>query len=112
MIDHVNIPVSSLARAQPFYEAALAALGYGVVAQDGPAIGFGTDTWAFGIEETCGAFQPIHLAFSAASQAQVREFHLAACAAGGRCNGAPGPRAQYGPGYYAAYVLDLDGHNI
>ena len=38
-------------------------------------------------------------------------FHAAALAAGGRDNGAPGERP-YGEYYYAAFVLDPDGHNI
>lgn len=112
MIDHVNIPVSSLARSKPFYRAVLGALGQGIVAQDGPVIGFGTDRWSFGIEEVEGAFVPLHLAFVATSRHQVRDFHRIALASGGQCNGEPGERGFYGPGYYAAYVLDPDGHNI
>ena len=51
----------------------------------------------------------VNLAFAARSQKAVRAFHEAALAAGGRDNGAPGPRPQYFDGYYAAYVLDPDG---
>jgi len=36
----------------------------------------------------------------------------AALAAGGRDNGAPGLRADYGPNYYAAYVIDPDGFRL
>lgn len=32
--------------------------------------------------------------------------------AGGKDNGAPGYRTDYGPGYYAAFVIDQNGHNI
>jgi hypothetical protein len=35
-----------------------------------------------------------------------------ALAAGGRDNGAPGPRPHYHEDYYGAFVLDLDGHNV
>ena len=38
-------------------------------------------------------------------------FHAAALAAGGRDNGAPGERPYSGV-YYAAFVLDPDGHNL
>ena len=55
---------------------------------------------------------PIHLAFAAENRDQVREFHRAALAAGGRDNGAPGVRAKYHPDYYGAFVFDPDGHNI
>jgi hypothetical protein len=41
-----------------------------------------------------------------------RRGHSFAVAAGGDDNGAPGERAHYHPGYYAAYVLDPDGNNV
>jgi catechol 2,3-dioxygenase-like lactoylglutathione lyase family enzyme len=53
-----------------------------------------------------------HLAFSADDDATVRAFHTAALAAGYEDHGAPGERAVYHPGYYGAFVLDPDGHNI
>ena len=52
---------------------------------------------------------PNHLAFHADDQTAVDEFYRAAIAAGGKDNGAPGPRPEYG---YAAFVLDRDGHNV
>ena len=55
---------------------------------------------------------PLHLAFRAPSRAAVDAFHAAAVATGGRDNGAPGLRTRYHANYYAAYVLDPDGHNI
>ncbi len=33
-------------------------------------------------------------------------------AAGGSDNGDPGERPHYHPGYYGAFVLDPDGHNL
>jgi catechol 2,3-dioxygenase-like lactoylglutathione lyase family enzyme len=54
----------------------------------------------------------VHLAFSAREDAVVRAFHAAALAAGYEDHGAPGERAVYHPGYYGAFVLDPDGHNI
>ena len=53
-----------------------------------------------------------HVAFGAPDHATVDAFHAAALAAGGRDNGAPGLRPHYHPGYYGAFVLDPDGHNI
>ena len=52
------------------------------------------------------------MAFAASSRAEVDAFHAAALAAGGTDNGAPGLRPLYHPGYYGAFVLDPDGHNI
>jgi catechol 2,3-dioxygenase-like lactoylglutathione lyase family enzyme len=54
----------------------------------------------------------VHLAFPAESDAAVRAFHAAALAAGYEDHGGPGERAVYHPGYYGAFVLDPDGHNV
>ena len=54
----------------------------------------------------------VHLAFPAAGNATVDAFHAAALAAGYRDNGAPGDRAVYHAGYYAAFVVDPDGNNV
>ncbi|MBI3556095.1 MAG: hypothetical protein HY074_07515 [Deltaproteobacteria bacterium] len=53
-----------------------------------------------------------HLALVAPNPGAVDQFHAAALAAGGRCNGKPGPRPQYSETYYAAFVFDLDGHRL
>ncbi|KAM3562359.1 hypothetical protein MY1884_001858 [Beauveria asiatica] len=39
----------------------------------------------------------------------VVDFYIAA---GGKDNGAPGPRPHFGPQYYAAFVIDPMGNNI
>jgi predicted lactoylglutathione lyase len=56
--------------------------------------------------------KPLHVAITAKDRASVDAFHRAALAAGGKDNGPPGLRPQYHPNYYAAFVFDLDGHNI
>jgi len=53
-----------------------------------------------------------HVAFFATSKAEVDAFHAAALKAGATDDGAPGPRAEYGPQFYGAYVRDLDGNKI
>ncbi|MEM9584022.1 MAG: VOC family protein [Pseudomonadota bacterium] len=112
MIDHVNIPVSDLTDAQAFFDAVLAELDMTILAKDGPALGYGTSAWTFGIVLDEGAIQPLHVAFVAKSHAVVRAFHAAGLAAGGSCNGAPGVRPHYGARYYAAFLTGPDGHNI
>jgi len=112
MIDHFNLPVVDLARSRFFYEGVLAPLGFRALAQDGQAIGFGSESWSFGIVATVFPFPKLHLAFTAAARSAVDRFHEAAVALGGRSNGAPGLRPGYDPDYYAAFVLDPDGHNI
>src|SRR3954471_24652336 len=54
----------------------------------------------------------VHFAFPAQDDATVRAFHAAALAAGYEDHGGPGERAVYHPGYYGAFVLEPDGHNV
>ncbi len=122
ILDHIGINVRDYARSKAFYEKALAPLGVTPVMEYGLACGFGRDGkpdfWVgqgatrFQTEEQVRVITPIHVAFVARSRAEVDAFHAAALAAGGRDNGAPGLRPEYHPGYYGAFVLDLDGHNI
>ena len=112
IVDHVNLPVRDLQRARRFYEAALQPLGYRFLMQNGSAVGFGTSNWSFGVVQTTAPFPSIHLAFSANTAEQVVKFFEAALQAGGRSNGEPGLRPHYHASYYAAFVLDPDGHNI
>jgi catechol 2,3-dioxygenase-like lactoylglutathione lyase family enzyme len=116
VIDHVSVGVSDLARSSAFYAHALAPLGF---AQLGPwregvrEITFGleeADDFSISAEYPTGA--PVHVAFAADRREQVDAFYAAAVAAGGRDNGPPGLRPEYSEGYYGAFVLDPDGHNI
>ena len=113
MIDHVTANVSDFARAKPFYEQALAPLGYSLQMEFESAAGFGTgegipDFW-IGSSPDRGA---THVALRASDRAAVDKFYEAAIAAGGQDNGAPGLRPDYHETYYAAYVHDADGNNI
>ena len=53
---------------------------------------------------------PTHIAFLARNRKQIDEFHGAALQAGGKDNGAPGPREGYAA--WAAFAFDPDGNNI
>jgi catechol 2,3-dioxygenase-like lactoylglutathione lyase family enzyme len=111
MIAHTTLPVRDYRRAKAFYGKVLAPLGYQNNMEFGDAAGFNdgknTDFWI----SRQDSFPPLHLAFEARSEAEVKAFHAAALAAGATDNGAPGYR-DYWPGYYAAFVHDPDGHNI
>ena len=114
-IDHVGLAVADLGRARAFYEQALAPLGIEVVMEvtvGGVHVGFGDTRPFFWISGGCAPGGRTHVAFAAASTAEVDAFHAAALAAGGTDNGAPGLRPHYHPAYYGAFVLDPDGHNI
>ncbi len=114
MIDHVSLRVSDFERSMAFYRRALAPLGYAVIVEFPGAAGMGVDGkpdfWVTKAEGT--PVTTTHLAFLARDRKTVDAFFEAAVAAGGKDNGAPGPRAIYHPGYYGAFVLDPDGHNI
>ena len=120
MIDHTGLTVSELARSVVFYRAALAPLGYAVIAQFPAAVTGASDVAGFGVPPKADFWvaegtpnrPPLHVAFRAPSRGVVDAFHAAALSAGGRDNGAPGPRPHYHEHYYGAFVLDPDGHNI
>ena len=115
MFDHVVFGVSDFEKSKEFFVKALAPLGVTVV-DEGP----------LGVElcrpdnnaSLCirrkpeGQPAPLHLAFAAVSPDQVVAFYQAALAAGGKDNGAPGPRPEYHAGYFAAFVIGPDGHNV
>jgi catechol 2,3-dioxygenase-like lactoylglutathione lyase family enzyme len=63
-------------------------------------------------EASVSPLSGMHLCFRAPSRASIREFHRAALTAGGRDDGGPGVRPRYHSDYYAAFVLDPDGHRI
>ncbi len=111
MIAHVSVPVSNYSTAKSFYREVLSTLGYQNNMEFGHAAGFNdgknTDFW-ISEEKTV---VPTHLAFRARGRKQVEDFYKAALAAGAKDNGSPGYR-DYSPGYFAAFVLDRDGHNI
>ncbi|WP_434419805.1 VOC family protein [Nannocystis pusilla] len=112
MLDHLNLNVRDLPRSARFYAAALAPLGAVTAYEDASTAGFGLpgapQLWL----APAGEAQPLHLAFRAKNREEVRRFHAAALAAGARDNGEPGLRPHYHPNYYAAFVLDPDGHNV
>jgi len=120
MYHHLSIGVKSLDRAGEFYDAALAPLGYVRVMNHPRAIGYGPSGFKgeapFAILDAGAEAAPpgrgFHLAFAAPSAEAINLFHAAALASGGQDEGAPGIRQHYDPGYYAAFVRDLDGHRL
>jgi catechol 2,3-dioxygenase-like lactoylglutathione lyase family enzyme len=119
MIDHITFGVADFARSTAFYDRALAPLGirrlFDVPTEHSGGVsitGYGDSRPWFWIAEADATRGKLHVAIAAAERAAVDAFHAEALAAGGRDNGAPGPRPHYHPDYYGAFVLDPDGHNI
>jgi len=117
MIDHVSLGVKDIGRAKAFYDKALGALGYARLSEGESSLGYGKDAvrlWIGAAERPVPPDEKsgLHLCFTAASRAEVKRFHAAALGAGGRDNGKPGLREDYGPNYYAAFVVDPDGYRL
>ena len=113
VIDHLKLHVRDVERSRAFYAEALAPLGYRAMFEPAPGVvGFGADRPDFWVALDPEATGVAHVAFGVDSTAAVDAFHAAALDAGGRDNGAPGPRPQYHPRYYGAFVLDPDGNNV
>jgi catechol 2,3-dioxygenase-like lactoylglutathione lyase family enzyme len=114
MYDHIGLRVSDLDASVRFYRASLAALGWELCSEDASSAGFGPPgapaLWLLraGDEEVRGA----HVAFRAPDRAAVERFFEGGREAGGRDNGAPGLRSDYGPSYFAAFLVDPDGNNV
>ena len=118
MIHHIDFAVTDFARSRAFYVRALAPLSMTAVMDikrdDGRKLtGFGTPPDpVFWIRTGRTPDVRMHVAFLASSRAAVDAFHAAALEAGGTDNGSPGLRPRYAKHYYAAFILDPDGHNI
>ena len=112
-LDHLTVPFKDLRAARAFYQAALGALGMRINLDYPSAFGIGSKKenifWLARDRQASGGG---HYALRVQYREEVDAFHAAALAAGGKDNGAPGPRPDYGPSYYAAFVKDREGNNI
>jgi catechol 2,3-dioxygenase-like lactoylglutathione lyase family enzyme len=117
MLDHVSIGVRDIANAKRFYDAAMKPLGFACLSADDSSLGYGKEAagfWIYAAERPVpdDPKSGLHFCFVAPSRASVAAFHTAALANGGRDNGKPGVRRDYGPHYYAAFVFDPDGYRL
>jgi catechol 2,3-dioxygenase-like lactoylglutathione lyase family enzyme len=117
MIAHLSIGVRDVARTRRFYDAALQPLGYTCLSSDEGSLGYGAKSpefWVIGTAHPVPADDRsgLHICFAAPDRAAVDAFHKAALATGGKDNGKPGQRPDYGQHYYAAFAVDPDGYRI
>lgn len=114
MYDHVGLRVRNLDASVRFYEAALAPLGHVLGSRDETSAGLGPKAapalWLMLAkqEKNTGT----HIAFRSHDRGGVDRFYAAGLKAGGKDNGGPGPRPDYGETYYAAFLIDPDGNNV
>ena len=117
MIDHVGFEVSDLARSARFYDAVFFALGVRRMHEGRAAIAYGSRRAALldrrarprarrRATATSRSRRPAGPRSTPPTRPAWRR------RARRRADGAPGPRPQYGPRYYAAYLLDPDGLRV
>ena len=118
IMSHVSIGTNDFERCCNFYDRVLATVGARRVHEvPGHAVAYGKaypEFWVGpphdGGRATIG--NGVHFGFIAPDKEAVHAFHRAALEAGGKDDGAPGPRPDYGPPYYGCFVRDLDGNKI
>jgi catechol 2,3-dioxygenase-like lactoylglutathione lyase family enzyme len=117
MFNHISIGVRDIARTKKFYDAALKPLGFKCLSEGEGSLGYGKEAVALWIGEAkkpvpADGASNLHFCFDATSRKAVDAFHDGALKSGGKDNGEPGPRADYGDNYYAAFVVDPDGYRL
>ena len=117
MLNHVSIGVRDIARTKRFYDAALKPLGYTCLSSGEGYLGYGGSSTFLWISQSTSPVPAdkasgLHFCFDAPTRASVDQFHAAALETGGKDNGRPGLRTDYGPHYYAAFVVDPDGYRL
>jgi len=117
ILSHVSLGTNAYEKARDFYDRVMAALGATRLIEHPGAAAYGRRFPEFWLQvpidgrpATVG--NGSHIGFFAYSRKQVDDFYAAALAAGGRDDGAPGPRPDYGPQYYGCFVRDLDGNKV
>jgi catechol 2,3-dioxygenase-like lactoylglutathione lyase family enzyme len=111
-IDHLWLRTQDVPAIRRFYEAVAPVLGFEVRMHGDDHVQIAGPTGSFSYVAGTPSTEHVHIAFGTTEDAVVQAFHRMATEAGYRDNGAPGERAIYHPGYYGAFVLDPDGHNI
>lgn len=117
ILHHVSIGTKDLASACRFYDAVMAPIGARRIMELPVAVAYGKRFPEFWVAQPLDGAQASagngsHFCVIAPSREAVDAFHAAGIAAGGADDGPPGPRPDYGPGYYACFLRDPDGHKV
>ena len=117
ILHHVSVGTDDLERACAFYDAVMPHLGARRVMSFPFAVAYGKEFPEFWIGKpldrgNATAGNGTHVCFIAPSREAVHAFHAAGLEAGGADEGVPGPRPDYGPEYYGAFLGDPDGHKV
>src|SRR5581483_2674852 len=117
MFNHISIGVKDIVRTKTFYDAALKPLGFKCLSEGEDSLGYGKDAVALWIGVVAKPVPAdgksnLHFCFDAPTRKSVDAFHEAALKSGGKDNGKPGLRKDYGDNYYAAFAVDPDGFRL
>ena len=112
-IDHLWLRVGDPQASRRFYATIAPHAGIRLTHDGADRVRFSGADFSFSlVRDERPPTEHVHMAFPADTNAKVQAFHAAAIAAGYEDHGPPGERAVYHPGYYGAFVLDPDGHNV
>jgi catechol 2,3-dioxygenase-like lactoylglutathione lyase family enzyme len=112
-VDHLWIRVADVQASKRFYETIAPHARFGISSETPERVQFTSDgAGSFSVLSGDHVTEALHMAFTATENQAVDDFHQAATEAGFRDNGQPGERPTYHAGYYSAYALDPDGHNV
>ena len=116
-ICHASIGTNDLPNAKQFYQQLLATLAIEMVCDYEHAAAFGKGYPEFWVQvpydkQDATVGNGTHFGFSATTKDQVNAFYEKAISLGGKCNGKPGPRPEYGEPYYGCFIIDKEGHRI
>jgi catechol 2,3-dioxygenase-like lactoylglutathione lyase family enzyme len=112
VIDHLWLRTTDVEAAKRFYETIASVVDIRLVHDTPDRVRFTDGVGSFSFVQGGEPTENVHFAFGVGGRAAVDAFHRIATSAGYEDNGAPGERPQYHPGYYGAFVLDPDGHNV
>ena len=117
IISHISIGTNDFERAVEFYDKVLPILGCKQIMKHPGAVAYGKEFPEFWVqtpfnEEPATVGNGSHIGFVAQTKEAVQAFHAAAMSAGGKDDGAPGPRPDYTDAYYGCFIRDLDGNKI
>ncbi|WP_286262789.1 VOC family protein [Thalassotalea atypica] len=116
-ICHMSLGTNDLVRAKQFYQPLLATLDIELVSQYEHALAFGKGYPEFWVQipfdkAPASAGNGTHVGFVAKNKQQVKNFYQQAISLGGKCNGKPGSRPEYGEPYYGCFIIEPDGNKI
>ena len=115
MFDHLESSVADINASRRLYKPICHLIGMREIFFDEgeKSVGFGQgEAVQLLLTEGQATTPKLHICFTAQSKESVEMAHADALSGGGVDNGRPGYRDHYGPGYFAAFVHDPDGHNI